>query len=242
MKMGLAILCGVLVAAVLLAGFVLPKHVVIGRRVIIDAPPELVAPDLAAVAAWPDWGTPVIAENDPVKGLKYKLELEGGRYVVDGRVHFTRDGTRTAVAWVDTMDLGHSYVGRYIGATMDLRLGPRIEQSLLELKKRAEERAASKGVVAHSAPPVHDAALTPPPEEKPAPPPGEALPAPTPTPAVPTPAPEQPAPVEAPPPAPAAAPEKPVEKPAEPAPAPPAEPPKAEEAPPKPPEEPAPGP
>lgn len=238
--MGLAIICGVLVAAVLLAGFALPKHVVIGRRVIIDAPPELVAPDLAAVAAWPDWGTPVISKNDPAKGLEYKLELGGGQ-VIDGRVHFTRDGTRTAVAWVDRLDVGHSYVGRYIGATMDMRLGPRIEQSLLELKKRAEERAAAKGVVAHSAPPVHDAALTPPPEEKHAAG-GETPPAPAPAPA---PAPEQPAPTAPPveaPPAPAPAVEKPVEKPAESAPPPAAEPPKAEEAPPKQPEEPAPGP
>lgn len=283
--MGIAIVALVLVAGVALAGFVLPRHVVIGRRIVIDAPPELVWPDVGSLATWPEWtewsprndpqydpkpegthkltwtksqggpGTQVITEGDPAKGIKYKLEIEGGKFLVDGRVQFTRDGTRTAVAWIDSMDFGHSYSGRYFGAMLDLMLGPMIEQSLLTLKKRSEERAAAKGVVAHSAPPVHDAALTPPPdepkhaapdeakppevpvEEKPSPPPEE-------KPAPPPPAEEKPAPVEAKPveakpvepkpvePKPVEAPppaEKPAEKPVEEAP-PPTEP-KAEEPP-----------
>ena len=203
--MGLAIVGAVLLAAILLAGFVLPKHVVIGRRVVIDAPPELVWPDVGSLATWPEWtewsprndpqydptpegtnklswtksqggpGTQVITEGDPAKGIKYKLEIQGGKFLVEGRVQFTRDGTRTAVAWIDSMDFGHSYLGRYMGATMDLMLGPMIEKSLLTLKSRSEERAKAKGVVAASAPPVNDAALTPPPEETkpPSPPVGE---------------------------------------------------------------------
>lgn len=267
--MGLAIVAAALVAGVALAGFVLPKHVVIGRRIIIDAPPELVFPDVGSLATWPEWtewspgndpeydpkpegthkltwtkskggaGTQVITEADPAKGIKYKLEIDGGKFLVDGRVHFTRDGTRTAVAWIDSMDFGHSYSGRYFGAVMDSIIGPMIEKSLLTLKKRSEARAAAKGVVAHSAPPVHDAALTPPPDEpkhpvadeakpppevpvehKPTPAPVEEKPAPPPPPAVEEkPAPTPPA-VEAPPPA-----EKPVVE----APPPPA--PKAEEPP-----------
>ena len=265
--MGVAIVALVLVAGVALAGLVLPKHVVIGRRIVIDAPPELVWPDVGSLATWPEWtewspkndpqydpkpdgthkltwtksqggpGTQVITEGDPAKGIKYKLEIDGGKFLVDGRVQFTRDGTRTAVAWIDSMDFGHSYSGRYFGAMLDFLLGPMIEKSLLTLKKRSEERAAAKGVVAHSAPPVPDAALTPPPdepkhpvpeeakppevpvveqkpapvpEEKPAPPPAvEEKPAPAPT------------PVDAPPPK---VEEKPAEKPVEAAPPPAAEP------------------
>lgn len=263
--MGLAIVALVLVAGVALAGFVLPKHVVIGRRIVIDAPPELVWPDVGSLATWPEWtewsprndpqydpkpdgthkltwtksqggpGTQVITEGDPAKGIKYKLEIDGGKFLVDGRVQFTRDGTRTAVAWIDSMDFGHSYSGRYFGAMLDFMLGPMIEKSLLTLKKRSEERAAAKGVVAHSAPPVHDAALTPPPDEpkhpvevKPA-----EVPVAEPKPVEPKPAEEKPAPpppaVEEKPAPPPVVEEKPVEKPVEEAPPPPA--PKAEEPP-----------
>lgn len=255
--MGLALVGGVLVAAVLLAGFVLPKHVTIGRRIVIDAPPELVWPDVGTLSTWPEWtewntrnspdydprpegpnklvwtkspggaGTQVITEGDPQKGIKYKLEIQGGKFLVDGRVQFTRDGTRTAVAWVDSMSFAHDYVGRYLGATMDLMLGPLIEKSLLTLKARSEERARAKNVVAMPAPQVPDPALTPPPDEpKPTtppprePPPVEPPPKPVEKPPEPPPAPspQEPPPVEKPaepPPAPS-----PVEKPAEPPPAP----------------------
>src|SRR5258706_6400800 len=138
MKMGLATVAAAFIAAVLLAGFVLPRHVVIGRRVMIEAPPELVYPDVGTLSTWPEWtewsprndpqygprsegpgklvwtksqggaGTQTLIESDPAKGIKYKLEIQGGRFVVDGKVQFTRDGTRTAVAWIDSMDFGHS--------------------------------------------------------------------------------------------------------------------------------------
>jgi hypothetical protein len=52
-----------------------------------------------------------------------------------------------------------------MGSTLDMMLGPRVAKSLLTLKQRAEERAKAKGVVAESAPPVPDKALTMPPEE-----------------------------------------------------------------------------
>jgi hypothetical protein len=193
--MGFAIVVGTLIAAVLLAGFALPKHVLVGRRVIIDAPPELVWPDLGTLSTWPEWtewnsrndpeydprpegtnklvwtkshggaGTQVFTETDPAKGVKYRLEIMGGKYLVDGHVQLTRDGTRTAVAWVDSMSFAHSYLGRYFGATMDFMLGPMIAKSLLSLKQRSEERAKAKGVVAMPAPQAPEPALTPPPEE-----------------------------------------------------------------------------
>jgi len=245
--MGLAIVVGVLISAVLLAGFVLPKHVTIGRRILIEAPPELVYPDVGTLSTWPEWtewstkndpnydprpegpnklvwtksqggpGTQVITEGDPQKGIKYKLEIQGGKYLVEGRVQFTRDGTRTYVAWIDSMSFGHDYLGRYFGAAMDVMLGPMIEKSLLTLKARSEERARAKNVVAMPAPQAHDPALTPPPEEPktetpPAPSPAEP-PAPSP---VEQPPPPAPSPAEPPP----AEPPTPVEKPAEPPPAP----------------------
>ncbi len=200
--MGLAIVGGVLLAALLLAGFVLPKHVYVGRRIVIDAPPELVWPDVGTLAMWPEWtewntrnspdydpkpegpnkltwtksqmgpGIQTITESDPAKGIKYKLETQGGKSVVEGKVQFTRDGTRTAVAWIGSMSFAHDYFGRYVGATMDLIVGPMLEKSLLTLKARAEERAKAKNIVAVPAPQVHDPALTPPPDEpKTAPPP-----------------------------------------------------------------------
>jgi hypothetical protein len=215
MKMGLSIIGGVLLAFVLLAGFVLPKHVYVARRVLIDAPAELIFPDVGTVATWPEWtdwnkesdpeydpkpegpnkltwtksqggpGEQVITESDPAKGIKYKIEIDGGKFLVEGRLAFKADGTRTYVTWIDSMDFMHSYVGRYMGATMNMMLGPKIEKSLLSLKRRSEERAQKKGVVATSAPPVADPALTPPPpepgkpaEEVKAPPPPAEKPAP----------------------------------------------------------------
>jgi hypothetical protein len=193
--MGLSIIGGVLLAFVLLAGFVLPKHVYVARRVLIDAPAELIFPDVGSLATWPEWtdwnkesdpsydpkpegdkkltwthsqggpGEQTITESEPSKGIKYKIEIDGGKFFVEGRVAFKADGTRTYVTWMDSMDFMHSYVGRYMGATMDMMLGPKIEKSLLALKRRSEERAQKKGVVATSAPQVPDPALTPPPPE-----------------------------------------------------------------------------
>src|SRR4051794_24362375 len=109
MRMGFALVAGVLIAGLLLAGFVLPKHVVVGRRVMIEAPPELVWPDVGSLSTWPEWtewntkndpeydprvegpsklvwtksqggaGTQVITEADPAKGIKYRLEIMGGK-------------------------------------------------------------------------------------------------------------------------------------------------------------------
>src|SRR5262249_43791822 len=153
----------VLVVALLGAGLVLPKQVHVGRRVVIDAPPELIWPDVGTLSTWPEWtewstkndpeydptpegankltwtksqggpGSQVVTHSDPKKGLKYKLEIQNGKYVVEGAVQFTTDGTRTAVAWIDSMGFAHSYLGRYMGATMDFMLGPMIEKSLLTL-------------------------------------------------------------------------------------------------------------
>ncbi|MBK7857285.1 MAG: SRPBCC family protein [Archangiaceae bacterium] len=244
--MGLAIVVLALVGAVLGAGLVLPHHVTIGRRVVIEAPLELVWPDVGTLSTWPEWtewspkndpsydprsegpnklvwtksqggaGTQTLTESDPAKGIKYRLEIMGGKYLVDGRVQLTRDGTRTAVAWIDSMDYAHSYVGRYFGAGMDVMLGGMIERSLLTLKARSEERAKAKGVVAVPAPQLPEPALTLPPDEPktaPAPPPvpAEAVkpePVKVAPPAVEEPAPAaepepEPAPTEAPAPAPA---------------------------------------
>jgi hypothetical protein len=194
--MGLSIIGGVLLAFVLLAGFVLPKHVYVARRVLIDAPAELIFPDVGSLATWPEWtdwntqsdpsydpkpegdkkltwthsqggpGEQTLTESEPSKGIKYKIEIDGGKFFVEGRVAFKADGTRTYVTWMDSMDFMHSYVGRYMGATMDMMLGPKIEKSLLALKQRSEERAKKKGVVATSAREVADPALTPPPPEQ----------------------------------------------------------------------------
>jgi hypothetical protein len=212
-------------------------------------------------ATWPEWnevveaagaGVPVIVEADAQKGLKYKRELDSGRQLVEGRIQFARDGTRTYVAWIDSVHYGHSYLGRYVGASLDLVLGPKIEKSLLALKRRSEERALAKNVIALPAPQVHDPALTPPPEEpKPkAPvekppeepktePPPPAEPAPAEKPAEPPkeeakPPAEAPTPVEAAPPKDEAKPPAEAPKPVE------AAPPKAEEAPPPKPAEPKP--
>src|SRR5947207_14216877 len=99
--MKVVFVAALLIAAVLLAGFVLPKHAVIGRRIMIEAPPELVWPDVSDVSKWPEWtewsprndpdydpkpegtnkltwtksksgaGEQVITEADPAKGIKY---------------------------------------------------------------------------------------------------------------------------------------------------------------------------
>src|SRR5581483_6908313 len=147
-KMGLSIIGGVLVAGLLLAGFVLPKHTYVARRVLIEAPADLVWPDVGNLGTWPEWtewspqndpgydpkpqgndkltwttsqagpGEQVITESDPGKGIKYRLEIQGGKYRVDGRISFKADGTRTYVTWIDSMDYAHSYVGRYFGVMM----------------------------------------------------------------------------------------------------------------------------
>jgi hypothetical protein len=213
-KMGLSLVLAGFVAVVLLAGFALPKHAYVARRVLIEAPVELVWPDVGSLDTWPQWtdwnretdpsydpkpegsnkltwtrsqagpGEQLITESDPVKGIRYRLELQGGKYRVDGRLAFKADGTRTYVTWIDSIDVAHSYVGRYMGAALDPMLGPKIEKSLLALKRRAEDRAKQKGVVAVPAPALPDPALTPPPAaaEKPAEPvkepPTEEVPAP----------------------------------------------------------------
>ncbi|MBL8955628.1 MAG: hypothetical protein JNK82_32940 [Myxococcaceae bacterium] len=207
MKMGLALVVGVLVAAFALAGFVLPKHVTVGRRIVIDAPSELVWADLGSPATWAEWAegpAPQVTESDPHKGLKFKRDLDG-THQFEGRVQLTKDGTRTAVAWVDNIYFAHDYAGRYRGAAMNVTHGPSIEKSLLALKTRAEDRAKAKHIVAVPAPQVHDPALTPPPDE----PKGPTPPAPVeppPAPVEPPPAQPAPKPVEAPPPAPSPAP------------------------------------
>jgi hypothetical protein len=173
----------VLIASVALAGFVLPRHAYVARRIVIDAGPEHIWPDIGSLATWPEWtewntkndpqydpkpvgtakltwtkseagpGEQNITESDPVKGMKYKLELQGGKFAVEGRVQFTKDGTKTAVTWIDSMSFAHSYTGRYFGALMDRMLGPMVEKSLLALKQRSEERARGGGV-ALAAPPA----------------------------------------------------------------------------------------
>ena len=174
-------------------------------------------------------GAQTITEGDASKGMKYTLEIGGGKFVVQGRVLFTRIGSQTAVEWIDDMDFAHSYSGRYFGTMMDKMLGPKIEKSLLTLKARSEDRARGGSVAAMPKPqavaapagekPMQPAEPAPVQVEvKPTPGTGAVAPEPEPAPPTPTPAPEAPAPAPAPVPVPAPAPTAapgPEEKPAE---------------------------
>jgi len=86
-------------------------------------------------------GTQRITEADPQRGVKYVLEIQGGKFAIDGRIAFEPRGEhQTRVTWSDDMDFSASWLGRYFTLMMDAMLGPKLEQSLLTLKQRAEAR------------------------------------------------------------------------------------------------------
>jgi hypothetical protein len=59
----LGIVVGVLLVLLVAAGPFLPARAQVGRRLAIEAPPEALWPDVAALSTWPDW-TEWNAEND----------------------------------------------------------------------------------------------------------------------------------------------------------------------------------
>jgi hypothetical protein len=167
------ILLGVVVFAALICamGPLLPRYAQVGRRVTIDAPPEVVFADVGDLSKWPDWtewnttndpiydpkaegpsklvwtqsetggGSQVLTEADPQKGVRYKIVVQGGQVVVDGRIMFTRQGDKTAVTWIDEVGFHGSFVARYFTPFMDALMGPKLAKSLLSLKSRSEARA-----------------------------------------------------------------------------------------------------
>jgi hypothetical protein len=86
-------------------------------------------------------GSLTITDADPEKGITFHLVVERAGVSLDGSIRFEREGDGTKVTWRDELDFSGSYIGRYLGPFVDADLQERFEESLTNLKARAEERA-----------------------------------------------------------------------------------------------------
>jgi hypothetical protein len=107
-----------------------------------EGPPDGVGSTLRWTKAEGGPGFQQITAADPQKGVSYEISIQDGKFVIPGKIAFEPLGTSTRVVWSDDLDFTGNFAGRYIGVMLDSQLGPMIEQSLAQLKTRAEARKA----------------------------------------------------------------------------------------------------
>lgn len=157
-KLGLISIVGLFVV-ILLISLLIPAHVRISRAININAPKDTIAAHLSDLRQWQPWNA---LTNAPARtnaryskdgfisdGLQVQLlhintdtittawRLESGREIGSGFNLHTADNT-TVVQWYFDFRLNWYPWEKFGSIIFDKQLGPPMEQSLAELKKKLE--------------------------------------------------------------------------------------------------------
>lgn len=169
------IVVGGLLAAILVAGFIVPSQWEVERSIVIEAKPAEIDTWVADLAKWPEWssfddqdpemvmtlegestgvgarrswvspemgnGAMWIAETDPGKSVRFKLQMEGME-PFDALFSYEAVDGGTKVVWKDWGDFGSNPFYRLIGSQMDSIVGPTFERGLEQLKAKVEAAPA----------------------------------------------------------------------------------------------------
>jgi len=157
-KLGLISIVGLFVV-ILLISLLFPAHVRISRAININAPKDSIAAHLSDLRRWQPWNAlinapdrtnPWYSQNGFTSdGLQVLLvrantdtitttwRLETGREIGSGFTLYTADNT-TVVQWYFDFYLKWYPWEKFGSIIFDKQLGPPMEQSLAELKKKLE--------------------------------------------------------------------------------------------------------
>ncbi|MFM1767584.1 MAG: hypothetical protein RJA22_113 [Verrucomicrobiota bacterium] len=87
-------------------------------------------------------GVLTLTEANPRSGLRYDLNFEQGKLLVQGGITLTPTPSGgTAATWFNEGSLGFNPVARYLGLLMDKMMGAELQQNLERLKEKAEKKA-----------------------------------------------------------------------------------------------------
>jgi hypothetical protein len=148
---------------VLVTGLLLPGTWSAERSIEIEAPPEAVSAlleDLAAWSRWAPWGEVQSKLSSPSSGVgatrswddeqygegviritgveparlvTYRVELEGGRATIDGRLELEPSETGTRLRWTEEGDFGRNPLMGYVARGMSDSQGAQMEETLARL-------------------------------------------------------------------------------------------------------------
>ena len=151
----------------LLGGFLLPGTWSAERATILKAPPEVVFPLVDAPSqwrrwtAWPDsglvsegpergvgarlaWddrglgnGSFEIMEVEPLRLVRYHVQVQNGAMHTDGTFTLAPEGTGTRVTWREAGDFGWNPLMGYWARLMERAQGRELEKALLRLDEMA---------------------------------------------------------------------------------------------------------
>lgn len=85
-------------------------------------------------------GRVTIVELVPNSRLKYVMEMDGGKFHVDGSLTLNPVPEGTEVVWSDKGDMGNNPIFKFMGLFMDAMLGADFQEGLNNLKARAEAK------------------------------------------------------------------------------------------------------
>lgn len=97
-------------------------------------------------------GTLSLTRSDPRMGVAYDTSLEGGRYLMHGRISFTPSDAGTRVTWAEEGSVGANPFMHYLLPLIESRLGARFDEGLAQLQKRAEASPPPMEVKVEQAP------------------------------------------------------------------------------------------
>ncbi len=159
---------GALLIGFLVIGFLMPAEWEAEYAAEIEASPERVFAHLASAAAWEEWtpspdsgvevfgpeegegsgrrwddtgygqGEFVITRSDPPRMLEYRVEVEGGSIVIEGRMTLEAVGSGTRVHWTESGDFGRNPLLGYMAGQMGELQGAQLEASLASLRRLVE--------------------------------------------------------------------------------------------------------
>ncbi len=139
----------VLVSLVVLGaagGFLLPDREDISRSVIVNAPPSAVFPAAIEVApeSWTkdDLGEGTITGFAADSRVDVEVVLARG-FAMKGAIVLEPDTLGTRMTWTDTLEPGNNPIRRYVAQAFKKRITLSLEQTLSEIKLRAEKAYAA---------------------------------------------------------------------------------------------------
>lgn len=175
---------GALGILVLGVGLALPATWDVERSLRIDAPPDSIYRWLYDPGAWQEWtvwggvelvasgpergagatlrwddpylgdGTFTVVEADPPRMVRYRVEVEGGAMVTEGRLTLTRaEGTGTTVTWEERGDFGWNPMMGYAALNMGRIQGVELERALRRLESLVETGSVPDSLAPPAPPP-----------------------------------------------------------------------------------------
>lgn len=112
-----------------------------GLTVTFSGPDE----GVGAKESWTGGNTPPgsmeMVRADPRSGVDYRLLMNGGALVIDGRLSFSPAPGGTRVTWVDEGEMGPNPLRHLVGKVLETLIGRGFDQGLAELKNKAEAGA-----------------------------------------------------------------------------------------------------